>query len=309
MANPYWRLVLNGKSAGDDAVREAVSALRNAGIALDVRVTWERGDAKRIVDEAVEAGVACVIAGGGDGTLGDVAAALAERDDADAESLPSLGLMPLGTANDFAVAAGITPDPVQALQGVREWPATPIDLLRVDVEGARHWCANLASGGFGAEVTVETDDGLKRLLGGLAYLITGIARVGRVEATVARVSGDRFAWDGAFLALGIGNGRQAGGGSMLCPDARVDDGLLDVTVIPELSGEVAAGISTLLREGRRAALEQVAERARLPAVRVEAAEPITLNLDGEPLRARWFEITCVPGRLRMHLPPGSPLLG
>lgn len=308
MANPHWCLVLNGKSAGDDAVREAVTALRETGVALDVRVTWERGDAQRIVDEAVEAGVACVIAGGGDGTLGDVAAALAEQDAA-ADALPSLGLIPLGTANDFAVAAGIPPGPLEALQGVREWPATPIDLLRVDVEGARHWCANLISGGFGTEVTVETDEGLKRLLGGLAYLITGIARVGRVEPTVARVLGDGFARDGAFLALGIGNGRQAGGGRVLCPDAFIDDGLLDVTVIPELSGEVATGVATLLREGRRAALEQVAERARLREVRVEAPEPITLNLDGEPLRARWFQIACVPGRLRMHLPTGSPLLG
>ena len=74
---PHWRLILNGKSAGDDAVRAAVSTLRDAGIRLDVRVTWERGDAERCVVEAIADGVDTVIAGGGDGTLSEVAAALA----------------------------------------------------------------------------------------------------------------------------------------------------------------------------------------------------------------------------------------
>lgn len=303
----HWCLVLNGKSAADDAVRDAVAGAREGGVGLDVRVTWERGDAARCVDEAVERGVSCVIAGGGDGTLGEVAAALAEREE-DAAALPSLALLPLGTANDFAVAAGIPMDPPGALALVREGAPQPIDLLRIDADGERHWCANLASGGFGTEVTVDTDEALKKLLGGLAYLITGIARVGRIEPTTARIAGDGFRWEGPFLALGIGNGRQAGGGRMLCPDATVDDGLLDVTVVPQLSGEVASSIATLLREGRRAALEHVAERARLRAVTVDAAQPLVLNLDGEPVQARRFDIECIPGRLRMHLPARSPLL-
>ena len=73
-----WRLILNGKSAGDDAVREAVQALRDAGVALDVRVTWEGGDAERYVAEAIADGVGTIIAGGGDGTLSEVATTLAE---------------------------------------------------------------------------------------------------------------------------------------------------------------------------------------------------------------------------------------
>lgn len=303
----HWRLILNGKSAGNDAVRAAVATLRDDGIELDVRVTWEHGDATRHVDEGVREGVSCIIAGGGDGTLGEVAAALAERDEA-ADELPALALLPLGTANDFAVAANIPQEPSAALQLVRDNPPRAVDLLRVHADDQRHWCANLASGGFGTEVTVETDDGLKKLLGGLAYLITGIARVGRIEPTTARIHADSFDWQGAFLALGIGNGRQAGGGRMLCPDATIDDGQLDITVIPELSGEVAASIATLLREGRRAALERVAERARLREVTVEAEQPLVLNLDGEPVQARSFRIQCVPGRLRMHLPADCPLL-
>ena len=306
MPPPHWRLILNGKSAGDDDLRAAVQTLRETGIALDVRVTWEDGDAERYVAEAIADGVDTVIAAGGDGTLSEVAATLAHRD-ANAEALPSLGLVPLGTANDFATAAGIPDGPLAALQLVREVAAAPLDLLRIDADDGTHWCANLASGGFGTEVTVETDEGLKKMLGGLAYLITGIARLGRIDPLQARLRGPDFAWEGDLIALGIGNGRQAGGGQALCPDALVDDGQLDLTIVPDLSGDVAATVGTLIKEGKHAALDRVATRVRLPWVELASDEPLTLNLDGEPVASRRFRVDCVAGRVRMHLPLACPL--
>lgn len=307
MASSFWRLILNGKSAGDDAVRATVTTLREEGIRLEVRVSWERGDAARYVAEAIADGADCVIAGGGDGTLGEVATALADREET-ADALPSLAVLPLGTANDFATAAGIPVDPLAALHLVRDTTPQPIDLLHVDADGADHWCINLASGGFGTEITVETDEGLKKLLGGLAYFVTGMARMGRIEPITAHVHGNGFRWDGALLALGIGNGRQAGGGQVLCPDALVNDGVLDLTVIPELRGELGTTVATLLREGRLAALDQVAERTRLHEVTVESPNGLVLNLDGEPVQASRFRIACTPGRVRMHLPAGCELL-
>ncbi|KAF1699409.1 lipid kinase YegS [Pseudoxanthomonas jiangsuensis] len=307
-AAPSTWLILNGKSAGDDAVREAVGILRERGLALAVRVTWEDGDAARCVDEALAAGVARVVAGGGDGTLSEVAAALAASDRS-ADALPTLGLLPLGTANDFAAAAGLPLEPLPALELVAAEPARALDLLRIEADGRERWCANLASGGFGTEVTVETDEGLKKLLGGLAYLVTGIAKLGKIEPVPVRLRGPEFTWEGGLIALGVGNGRQAGGGQVLCPDAHVDDGLLELTVIPELSGELLATLGTLVKDGQRAALERSAVRARLPWVELESADgPLALNLDGEPVQARRFRIECVPGRLRMHLPADSPLL-
>ena len=306
MPPPHWRLILNGKSAGDDDLRAAVQTLRESGIALEVRVTWEDGDAERYVAEAIADGVDTVIAAGGDGTLSEVAATLAHRD-ANAEALPSLGLVPLGTANDFATAAGIPDGLLAALQLVREVVAAPLDLLRIDADDGIHWCANLASGGFGTEVTVETDEGLKKMLGGLAYLITGIARLGRIDPLQARLRGPDFAWEGDLIALGIGNGRQAGGGQALCPDALVDDGQLDLTIVPDLSGDVAATVGTLIKEGKHAALDRVATRIRLPWVELASDEPLTLNLDGEPVASRRFRVDCVAGRVRMHLPLACPL--
>lgn len=307
-STPRWRLILNGKSAGDESVRDAVAALRNAGIRLDVRVTWEGGDAERYVAEAIADGVDTVIAGGGDGTLSEVATTLAHRDET-AAALPSLGLLPLGTANDFASACGIPPDPRAALQLLRDAAAVPMDLLRLDANGETHWAANLASGGFGTEVTTETHEGLKKLLGGLAYVLTGLSKVGRIEPQLARLHGPGFGWQGAFIALGIGNGRQAGGGQALCPEALVDDGLLDVTVVPPLDGELLATIGTAVAEGKDAALDRVAVRRALPWVEIEATRPLTLNLDGEPVQATRFRVECVPGRVRMHLPADCPLRG
>ena len=202
---PRWRLILNGKSAGDDAVREAVGALRKAGVRLDVRVTWEGGDAEREVAEAIADGIDTIVAGGGDGTLSEVATTLAHRD-ASADALPTLGLLPLGTANDFAGAAGIPSEPDAALRLVRDSIAAPIDLLKLDANGETHWAANLASGGFGTEVTTETHEGLKKLLGGLAYVLTGLSKLGRIEPLHATLRGPGFEWSGAFIALGIGNG-------------------------------------------------------------------------------------------------------
>lgn len=299
-------LILNGKAAADEALRTTVNALRAQGMRVDVRVTWEHGDAARYVDEAVAIGVDAVVAGGGDGTLRDVAAALAMHDAA-ADALPALAVLSLGTANDFATAAGI-PAEHEAAFALLRMPPRAVDLLSVDADGQQHWCANLASGGFGTVVTTETNEQLKKTLGGLAYVISGLARVGRIEPIRARFAADDFAWSGEFIALGVGNGRQAGGGQVLCPDARIDDGLLDLTIVPTLEGEVAATLGTLIAEGRQAALERVSTRLQSCRVEIVAERPLTLNLDGEPVEATAFRIVCVPGRLRMHLPDASPLL-
>lgn len=307
MTQAVWRLILNGKSSGDEAVREAVMALREAGQALQVRVTWEAGDEKRYVDEAIADKVTVIIAGGGDGTLSEVAEAMAISGH-DADALPALALLPLGTANDFATATGIAAEPEAALRLIAASTPQPMDLLRLRGDGTEHWCANLASGGFGTEVTVETPEGMKKLLGGLAYLITGVTKLATIEPQTARFSGEDFHWEGQFIALGLGNGRQAGGGQQLCPDALLDDGQLALTIVPPLGSEAVASLGTLLSEGKAGFLAEVARQASLPWVEIHSDSPLTLNLDGEPMQACHFRIDCIPGRVRMHLPAGTVLL-
>lgn len=289
-------LILHGKQALNAEVRAAVQARRKEGWQLDVRVTWEAGDAQRMVREALQAGYPTLIAGGGDGTLRDVAEAMAH-----AKTNASLVLLPLGTANDFAHAAGIGLDPRIAL-ALLDTPAQLIDLGEVDGQVF----LNMATGGFGSSVTANTSEELKRVLGGAAYLLTGLSRFAEVESAFGRFSGPDFQWQGEFLALGIGNGRQAGGGHVLCPQARVNDGLLEVCIVPA-ADDVVGTLGTLLSGGING-LQSVAVSARLPWLEVEAPQGLDLNLDGEPVVSRQLRFVALPAALRVHLPAGSPLL-
>lgn len=303
----HWRLIVNGKSADAPGLREAVLARRGPGRRFDVRVTWELGDAARFVAEAIDDGVEVLIAGGGDGTLGEVAGALATHRDRDRRR-PVLASLPLGTANDFAEAAGI-PEPLEeALELVARGHVRPVDILCVRAGNRTRWCLNLASGGFGTDATVEAHEGLKRVLGGLSYVVKGLSQLHAIEPQPIELRGPGFRWAGPMIVLGIGNARCAGGGQAICPDALIDDGLLDVTVIPELDEGVGRTVATVIRDGKQATLERVAERARLPWVELRSAEPVRLNLDGEPVAASRLRIECVPAALGMILPRGCPLL-
>jgi len=290
-------LILHGKQAQNDEVREAVAAWRDAGWELAVRLTWEGGDAARLVGEALAAGYPTLIAGGGDGTLREVAEALAL-----AGGQASLALLPLGTANDFARAAGIPLAPAEALS-LLEFEPRAIDLGEVDGQ----LFLNMATGGFGSKVTANTSEELKNLLGGAAYFLTGLRRFPEVRSAFGRFRGPGFSWEGEFLALGIGNGRQAGGGHVLCPQARIDDGLLDISIVPA-SQDLVGTLGTLL-SGGILGLEAVSVSARLPWLEVETPEGLDINLDGEPLESNRLRFAARPGVLRLHLPDISPLLG
>lgn len=290
-------MILHGKQAQNDEVRSAVRALRADGWELAVRLTWEGGDAARLVQEALAAGYPTLIAGGGDGTLREVAEALVLAD-----GTASLVLLPLGTANDFARAADIPLIPAEALSLLESEPR-PIDLGEVDGQ----LFLNMATGGFGSKVTANTSEELKSLLGGAAYLLTGLSRFAEVHSSFGRFRGPDFAWEGEFLALGIGNGRQAGGGHVLCPHARIDDGLLDICIVPA-SSDVVGTLGTLL-SGGMLGVESVSVSARLPWLEVETPEGLDINLDGEPLEGKRLRFAARAGALRLHLPRASGLLG
>src|SRR5258705_9585340 len=153
--NRKVQLILNGKVAGNDALKTAVARQRAIGHAIEVRVTSEKGDARRFVAETGEADL--LIAAGGDGTLNEVVHGLM---DLSTVARPVLGVVPLGTANDFATGCGIPRDLEEALALCMEG-----DEVRIDVGKANeHWFLNAASIGFGAEVTANTPPELKSLL-------------------------------------------------------------------------------------------------------------------------------------------------
>lgn len=293
------RIILHGKAAANSGVRAAVQLLRQQGHGVDVRVTWEAGDARRLTAEAVtEAGggmIDCIVAGGGDGTINEVFAAAYEA------GLPpdcSLGILPLGTANDFAHAAGVPiADPVAALQLVAGTAPLWID---IGVLNDRLFF-NLVTGGFGSRVTVETDPELKKRLGGFAYVLTGISRFAELSANTGRFRTAGLAWEGRFMAVAIGNGRQAGGGVPLCPEALIDDGMLDLTILPELDrSSRLETVSRLLRDGA-ASIRADLITARGAWIEFESDQPLNINLDGEPMLANRFRVECRKAALPVRL--------
>lgn len=291
-------VILNGKGAGNEALREAIFALRKEGMPIEVRVTWEHGDGERYVKEALALNAQTVVAGGGDGTINEIATALAE---VNAAQRPVLGIVPLGTANDFATSAGIPDEMENALRLAIVGKATPVDLVRVN---QNRYFINMATGGFGTRITTETPEKLKSALGGVSYFIHGLMRMDTLKADSCTLKGPDFTWQGDALVIGIGNGRQAGGGQRLCPTALINDGQLELSVVtskellPTLLNSVIGGDDE----------NPNIIRASLPWLEITAPHEMTFNLDGEPLTGTAFHIEVMPDALSCRLPPSCELL-
>ncbi|MFI8416569.1 lipid kinase YegS [Serratia sp. NPDC078593] len=291
-------LIINGKGAGDERVRSAIQNLRETGDVLHVRVTYEYGDAARYVEEGAKLGVSNIIAGGGDGTINEIAAALINIP---AEQRPVLGILPLGTANDFAMACNIPLVPEQALNLAIKGRAVPIDLAKVNDD---RYFINMATGGFGARITTETPEKLKAALGGVSYFIHGLLRMDTLKADRCEIRGPGFKWSGDAMVIGIGNGKQAGGGQELCPEALINDGLLQLRLL--IADELLPALIASLFNGEE---NKSVKGASLPWLEIDAPNEMTFNLDGEPLKGTHFRIEVLPNAIQCRLPPNCQLLG
>jgi len=220
------RLILNGKVSANDGLRAAVARHRAAGHRIEVRLTWEKGDARRFVSEANK--VDLLIAAGGDGTVNEVVHGLMDLPEA---ARPSLGIVPLGTANDFAIGCGIPADPAKALALSMKGEGAQIDVGKAN----DHWFINAASSGFGAEITATTSPDLKRLLGPAAYTMMGAILAINLHHYQGRLILPEREITGSSPVAIVGNGRQTGGGLQVAPRAYIDDGLLDVLVVRQIS--------------------------------------------------------------------------
>jgi lipid kinase YegS len=291
------QLILNGKVAGNDALREAIVHQRALGHSFRVRVTRKSGDARRFAAEAGETDL--LIAAGGDGTLNEVVRGLM---DLSKVARPALGVIPLGTANDFAAGCGIPRDPEEALALCMEGEAVPIDVGKAN----EHWFLNAASVGFGAEVTATTPPELKRLLGHAAYILMGAVLATNVRHYRGRlISPDREISARGPVAI-VGNGSQTGGGVQVAPRARIDDGLLDVLVVRQIP---AMALLTAARELQELSPDgEYISYWQTPWAEVYPEEPIPVNLDGEPLRFSSVRYEAVPRAIRLIAPSNCPLL-
>jgi lipid kinase YegS len=295
--NKRVRLILNGKTAANDALKGAVGRQRKAGHRIDVRVTWEKGDAKRFVAEAGM--VDLVIAAGGDGTLNEVVHGLMGLPEG---SRPILGIVPLGTANDFAFGCDIPRDPAKALALCMKGEAATIDVGKAN----DRWFINAASSGFGAEITATTSPDLKRLFGPAAYTVMGAILAINLHHYKGKLILPGREITGSGPVAIVGNGRQTGGGLQVAPRACIDDGLLDVLVIRQISPTAllaaARELQQLPSDGEYISYWQT------PWLEVHPEEAIPVNLDGEPLSFRTVRYEAVPKAIHLVVPPNCPLL-
>jgi len=291
------QLILNGKAAGNDALQTAVERQRAAGHRIEVRVTLEKGDARRFVAEAGE--VYLLIAAGGDGTVNEVVHGLMDLSRA---APPVLGVVPLGTANDFAIGCGIPRDPEEALTLCMEGEGAPVDVGKAN----EHWFLNAASIGFGAEVTASTPPELKRLLGQAAYTVMGAILATNVRHNQGRLILPNYKITGTGPMAIVGNGCQAGGGVQVAPRARIDDGLLDVLAVREIP---ALALLTAARELQELSPDgEYISYWQTPWAEVHTKEAIPVNLDGEPAQFSKVRYEAVPKAIRLIVPPNCPLL-
>jgi lipid kinase YegS len=298
------RIILHAKVAMSQSVRQAVAHFRKLGRDIEVRVTWEPGDAEFFAEEAArDHRFATVVAAGGDGSINAVVTGLMRSGEA---LLPALAVLPMGTANDFARACLIPSAPQDALALVFEGVPRPIDAGRVN----GHYFLNVATGGFGTDITVNTAPELKKVLGGAAYLLTGISQASNISARRAVIEGPEFSWSGGFLALAVGNGRYAGGGVPMCENALLDNGKFELSILPEVTrDDIPAVLGRLVEHGFSAEMvETHIIRAQAHEFSVSSATPLQINLDGEPLESNRFDFEVLEAALLLHLPAGSPVL-
>lgn len=262
-------------------LRREVRRLREESHLVQARITFEAGDGSRFASEAVGVGADLVIAAGGDGTLNEVVnGLLAAGRQQDLERSPRLGVIPLGTGNDFAATLGVPEAIEEAVAFAVEGPDTLVDVACVN----GRYFLNVSSGGLGAEATEDASDRSKRLLGSMAYLVTGIRKFASLRPMHGRfTAGDEVVFEGPFLFFAVGNGTRTGGGVRITPRASITDGLLDLCIVKEMDHGDFLRLLPELRTGDHLDNEHVVYR-QLEALEVEPLGELSVNVDGEPIR-------------------------
>lgn len=274
-------------------LRAQVAALREQGHEVWPRLTFDGGDAIRFARAMARRGVDLVIAAGGDGTLNEVVNGVVQ-----AGWDGRLGLVPLGTANDFAAGMEIPESIPGAFEVALGGRTLDVDVARVN----RRYFVNVSTGGFGANATEETPSEAKKLLGPWAYVVTGVKKFADLRPSRARFEADgETAYEGEVMLFAVGNAKRTGGGSMLTPRAEFGDGQLDVVIVPGMTRMDFLALLPDLRAGTHVDNPDVLY-FRAGRLLVESEEVLSVNADGEPLRGRRFAYELAGRTIRLMVP-------
>ena len=259
--------------------------------------------ATELAREAGEKGYDLVIAAGGDGTVHEVVNGLMQFP---AEHRPRLGIVPLGSGNDFSHAIGINPNPPLALRQALSGRIKQVDVVRYwDDKGRDKYFVNTLGIGFDTIVTIRSRR-IRFFSGFLIYLSAVIQTILLDhEAPLIDVRTDQESFTGNMMLLVLCNGSREGGGFRVCPEARPDDGILHFTALERISRLHMFRLLPEFMKGTHARFKQVRSGA-FQRIELEADRALFIHADGEiyagwgtDLRKLWAEI--LPGGLAVNV--------
>ena len=292
---------LRSRRVGQQLSRmEAV--LRKHGLRFEVRFTERQGHAEELASRGVSDGYGTIVAVGGDGTVNEVVNAVVG-------SSAALAALPLGANNDFLRSLGIW-NWKEACDVLAAGEFRPLDVGLAEYqdeagERKQRYYAVLADVGFGSEVVRNTPRRFRHALGGgLGYMVslyrTAVGR-GALASSMKVWADGRLRYDERLLLLEALNGVYAGGGLKVAPRARMDDGLLDVFLVREMSWYKIWTLFPRIFQGTH--IEHAkGEYFQVREVAVEAEEPISLSLDGELLGHTPARFSAVQAALTVRCP-------
>jgi len=292
-------LVIVNPAAGGGRTELRWRALRDdlhrLGFAFEWTATSARGAATDLARDAVAAGVDLVVAVGGDGTLNEVV------NGAVVEGGPpvTVGAVLTGRGRDAARNFGLAADPRRAVRRLVEGADAAFDLVRAGwPDGRRRWAVSAAGAGFDAAVAARA--AARGGSGTLPYLAAVLAALSTHAPVAAEIDADGArAWSGPLSAAVVANGAHYGGGMKIAPAADPADGRLDLVVLGNFGRlELLRWLPTVYRGGHLRNPNVATRTAR--QVRIDAARPLPVHVDGEPAPATPVTLTLVPGALRLR---------
>ncbi len=263
--------------------------------------------AAELAMQAAEQGFARVVAVGGDGTVHEVVNGLMR---VPPEKRPVLGVVPLGSGNDFAYGVGLPSDPHEALPIALTAQPRTVDVMRVsDEHGREEFCDNTLGIGFDAIVTIRSHQ-LPVVRGFVMYLTAVLQTIALNHHPLhARLESDEAAWETDLLMLVVGNGPREGGGFLTTPDAKVDDGILHYVAIGGVSRPHMLQLVPKVMQGTHGGDPEV-QMGALRRLHVETDRPMQIHLDGEIFagfdsHVRQLDIEVIPQALAVAAPAPS----
>lgn len=280
--------------------KEQIETLARQYGAVDIVLTERPGHATELARQAAADGYDLVVAAGGDGTVHEVVNGLVSGGQTDTV----LGVIPIGSGNDFAFGLDIPTDLEGAVERLFNGRIRVVDLGRVEDEHGRYrYFDNNFGMGMDAMVVVRTEV-INRVYGFLMYLLAVLQTIAlyyqRIHAEV-RFDDEQVTQETLLLAIGIGP--RGGGGFFLTPDAASDDDLIQSCLVSPVGRLMMIYLLVKSLKGRHVTSKHVAMRQNRRIV-IKANMPVPIHVDGEMFaypqdNVRQVTVTSVPGALRV----------